>query len=388
MAKVYTSSQVASHTTADSCWIIYNRKVYDVTEFIMDHPGGDDLILDYAGKDVTAVMKDVLEHEHSESAYEILDDYCIGTFDDTITATTTTTTTTTTSSTVLSSATEDKKQALHRQRMQLLEQEEESKTYGMANFAPKETDAATDMKTSQFLDLRKALIPQFFTTSFTKEFYLEQVHKPRYLPTPAIFFGHPLLEPLSKTVWYVVPLLWLPFAAYQFSKSLALSGGANVLSGFSFGLGLLIWTLLEYLLHRFLFHVDDHLPDHQIAFLLHFTLHGFHHYLPMDKLRLVMPPTLGIALAYPLINLGHFLFPPVMAYAVIAGGVVGYVMYDCTHYYLHHAKVFKYHFKEMKKYHMAHHYKNYEDGYGITSKLWDAVFGTVLNYGTPLTSSK
>ncbi|CAO3588816.1 unnamed protein product [Absidia cylindrospora] len=54
MAKVYTSSQVASHTSADSCWIIYNGKVYDVTEFILDHPGGDDLILDYAGKDVTA----------------------------------------------------------------------------------------------------------------------------------------------------------------------------------------------------------------------------------------------------------------------------------------------------------------------------------------------
>ncbi|KAI8338148.1 hypothetical protein BC941DRAFT_351661 [Chlamydoabsidia padenii] len=365
MTQRYTSNQVATHTSSDSCWIIYNNKVYNVTEFLVDHPGGDDLILAYAGKDVTMVMKDILEHEHSEAAYDILADYCIGTLDNDTQG--------------QSTATEDnKKSALHRQRMQLLEQEEESKTYGQADFRPKETDAATDIKTTQFLDLRKALIPQFFTTSFTKEFYLEQVHKPRYLPTPAIFFGHPLLEPLSKTVWYVVPLLWLPFAAYQFSISWA--GGAPLLSAFSFGLGVVIWTLLEYLLHRFLFHVDDYLPDHQIAFLLHFTLHGFHHYLPMDKLRLVMPPTLGIALAYPLISLGHFLFPPLMAYAVIAGGVVGYVMYDCTHYYLHHARVFEYHFKEMKKYHMAHHYKNYEDGYGITSKLWDVVFGTVLQY--------
>jgi 4-hydroxysphinganine ceramide fatty acyl 2-hydroxylase len=281
MTQRYTSSQVAAHTSSDSCWIIYNNKVYNVSEFLADHPGGDDLILDYAGKDVTAVMKDVLEHEHSEAAYDILADYCIGTLDNTLT-TTTTTTTTATGYTTASAADTDKKSTLHRQRMQVLEELEESKTYGQADFHPKETDAATDMKTTQFLDLRRALIPQFFTTSFTKEFYLEQVHRPRYLPTPAIFFGHPLLEPLSKTVWYVVPLLWLPFAAYQFSKSLALTSG-GFLSTFSLGLGVVIWTLLEYLLHRFLFHVDDYLPDHQIAFLLHFTLHGFHHYLPMDK---------------------------------------------------------------------------------------------------------
>ncbi|ORX52796.1 hypothetical protein DM01DRAFT_1336575 [Hesseltinella vesiculosa] len=324
---------------------------------MMDHPGGEDLILDYAGKDVTSIMKDVLEHEHSATAYEILDEYCLGQVD---------------------LASNGDKDQLHRQRMALLEQEEESKTYGMADFRPKETDTLADMKTNQFLDLNKALIPQFFYTNFTKEFYLEQVHKPRYLPHPAIFFGHPLLEPLSKTAWFVVPSLWIPFAAYQFSCSWAYN--MPWLTGSFFALGVVIWTLLEYLLHRFFFHVDDYLPDHQMAFLIHFTLHGFHHYLPMDKLRLVMPPTLGIVIAYPLINLGYLLFPLPMAHAVISGGVVGYVMYDCTHYYLHHAKVFKYHFREMKKYHMAHHYKNYEDGYGITSKLWDVVFGTKLLY--------
>lgn len=268
----FTSSEVASHNHSKSCWVIYNNKVYDVTEFILDHPGGDDLILNYAGKDVTDVMKDVLEHEHSEAAYEILSEYCIGDIDNN----------NNNSNSKCKQQQDDMyRKNIHRQRMQILEQEEESKTYGLEDFHPKETDTLADMKTNQFLDLRKALIPQFFTTSFTKEFYLEQVHKPRYLPTPAIFFGHPLLEPLSKTVWYVVPILWLPFAAYQFSQSL--SYDMSLLSTFSFALGLLIWTLLEYLLHRFLFHVDDYLPDHQMAFLIHFTLHGFHHYLPMDR---------------------------------------------------------------------------------------------------------
>lgn len=53
-------------------------KVYDVTGFLVDHPGGEDLILNYAGKDVEEIMKDTVEHEHSDSAYDMLDEYVIG----------------------------------------------------------------------------------------------------------------------------------------------------------------------------------------------------------------------------------------------------------------------------------------------------------------------
>lgn len=62
----------------------------------------------------------------------------------------------------------------------------------------------------------------------------------------------------------------------------------------------------------------------------------------------------------------------------MAGAFFGYICYDMTHYYLHHAQVMEIHFKEMKRYHLAHHYKNFESGFGITSKLWDWIFGTVL----------
>ena len=209
--------------------------------------------MDYAGKDVTDVMKDVLEHDHSDAAYEILEEYCIGKLEESI----------------------------HEKRMKLLEVEEESKTFDKEDFKPKETDVASDVKTNQFLDLRKALIPQLIRARFTKEFYLEQVHKPRYLSQPAIFFGHPLLEPLTKTAWYMIPIIWLPYVAYQLS--LSFKYGNSMGTYMSFGLGIGIWTLLEYLLHRFLFHLDELLPDHQMAFVIHFATHGFHHYLPMDR---------------------------------------------------------------------------------------------------------
>lgn len=49
-----------------------------MTHFLQDHPGGDDLILQYAGKDVEEVMRNQNEHEHSEAAYEMLQEYLVG----------------------------------------------------------------------------------------------------------------------------------------------------------------------------------------------------------------------------------------------------------------------------------------------------------------------
>jgi 4-hydroxysphinganine ceramide fatty acyl 2-hydroxylase len=75
--RIVTAEDVALHDTADSCWVSRKGKVYDVTSFLADHPGGDDLVLQYAGKDVDEIMKDKTEHEHSESAYDVLDEFYI-----------------------------------------------------------------------------------------------------------------------------------------------------------------------------------------------------------------------------------------------------------------------------------------------------------------------
>ena len=66
------------------------------------------------------------------------------------------------------------------------------------------------------------------------------------------------------------------------------------------------------------------------------------------------------------------------AYAITAGAFMGYVAYDLTHYFLHHGYAFGYHLQAMKTYHVLHHYKSPSVGFGITSKFWDRVFGTVL----------
>ena len=71
MLPTILSSDVKLRNTAKSCYITRGTKVYDITEFLDDHPGGADLILEYGGKDVGAIMGDEISHTHSDSAYEI-----------------------------------------------------------------------------------------------------------------------------------------------------------------------------------------------------------------------------------------------------------------------------------------------------------------------------
>jgi 4-hydroxysphinganine ceramide fatty acyl 2-hydroxylase len=75
---IYTAEDVAAHKTAASCWISRNGKVYDVSKFLPDHPGGEDYILKYAGQDVVDIMKNPDEHDHSDSAYDMMEEYVIG----------------------------------------------------------------------------------------------------------------------------------------------------------------------------------------------------------------------------------------------------------------------------------------------------------------------
>lgn len=73
--KVYTTAEVAKHNSSSSCWIIIHGKVYDVTNFALEHPGGGDLLLDEAGTDCTEKFE---SQGHSEDAIKLLKDYLIG----------------------------------------------------------------------------------------------------------------------------------------------------------------------------------------------------------------------------------------------------------------------------------------------------------------------
>ena len=71
----YTLKEVSQHNTLNDCWIIYNKNVYNITEYLNKHPGGSSLILDFSGEDITTEFE---FNQHSDNAYNILDKYKIG----------------------------------------------------------------------------------------------------------------------------------------------------------------------------------------------------------------------------------------------------------------------------------------------------------------------
>ncbi|KAK9013706.1 hypothetical protein V6N11_041705 [Hibiscus sabdariffa] len=68
------------HKDRTDCWLLISGKVYDVTQFLEEHPGGDEVLLAASGKDATDDFEDV---GHSDDARELMKKYCIGEVDST-----------------------------------------------------------------------------------------------------------------------------------------------------------------------------------------------------------------------------------------------------------------------------------------------------------------
>lgn len=75
MVSRLTRAQVAEHNSNKSAWIIIGNKVYDVTKFLDEHPGGCEVLLEKAGEDRTEAFEDV---GHSTDAREMKETYLVG----------------------------------------------------------------------------------------------------------------------------------------------------------------------------------------------------------------------------------------------------------------------------------------------------------------------
>ncbi|GAN06956.1 cytochrome b5 type B-like isoform X1 [Mucor ambiguus] len=76
---IYSLDDVSKHNTKNDLWMTIHNKVYNITEFVQEHPGGEEVLLDEAGKDATEAFEDI---GHSDEAREILEKYLIGTLDE------------------------------------------------------------------------------------------------------------------------------------------------------------------------------------------------------------------------------------------------------------------------------------------------------------------
>ncbi|MFN0014099.1 MAG: sterol desaturase family protein [Saprospiraceae bacterium] len=139
--------------------------------------------------------------------------------------------------------------------------------------------------------------------------------------------------------------------------------------------GLFCWTLVEYLLHRFLFHF---MPSSKFGQRLHFIFHGVHHDYPNDRLRLVMPPAVSIPLATLFFLLFSILMGRPTVFPFYAGFILGYLCYDMMHYSMHHLNWKNAFWQRIKQHHMLHHYQHPERGFGVSNPLWDYIFNTTF----------
>jgi len=137
--------------------------------------------------------------------------------------------------------------------------------------------------------------------------------------------------------------------------------------------GYLLWTLFEYWLHRIVFHFE---PADGIGARLHWIIHGIHHDHPNDPLRLVMPPAVSVPLGAVVFGLLYLIFGSGYAPGLGAGFFTGYLVYDMTHYYLHHFRPRGRLGRALRERHMRHHFQDETRGFGISAPYWDEVFGT------------
>ncbi|XP_018677269.2 dihydroceramide fatty acyl 2-hydroxylase FAH1 isoform X1 [Musa acuminata AAA Group] len=229
----------------------------------------------------------------------------------------------------------------------------------------------TEMVAQGFsVDLNKPLV---FQVGHLGEDYEDWVHRPIVTKEIPRFFANGFMECLTRTVWWVVPVIWLPVVFWCLTISIRMGNTLPQLVPLVSS-GILLWTMIEYSLHRFLFHMKT---KGYWGNTIHYLFHGCHHKYPMDGLRLVFPPAATAIICVPFWHLLHLLTAPSAAPAVFGGGLLGYVIYDCTHYYLHHGHPSKHPAKHLKRYHLNHHFKVQNKGFGITSSLWDIIFGTL-----------
>ncbi|XP_073032845.1 cytochrome b5 [Primulina eburnea] len=83
ITKLFTMEEASEHNTSEDCWVVIDGKVYDVTTYLEEHPGGDDILLEVTGKDATDEFEDA---GHSKTARELMGQFFIGELDPTVPA--------------------------------------------------------------------------------------------------------------------------------------------------------------------------------------------------------------------------------------------------------------------------------------------------------------
>lgn len=186
-------------------------------------------------------------------------------------------------------------------------------------------------------------------------------------------FQNPVLEKLSRThisVPLIIFFLYSCALLYWSVTHTSLSAGTTVIM---FVIGIISFTWVEYIAHRYLFHMSTRTV---VRAKTQYTIHGVHHEFPKDKTRLAMPPVLSITITTLLLLLFRLVLGDYV-FSFLPGFLTGYAGYLSVHYMVHAFQPPNNLFKVLWVNHGVHHYKNGSGIYGVSSPLWDYIYGTM-----------
>lgn len=184
-------------------------------------------------------------------------------------------------------------------------------------------------------------------------------------------YENPVLEWLSR-VHPIVPIaIWVPvclyliYWGYRSGLSVAMSAGLTVFGVFS-------WTLAEYGLHRYVFHWE---PKGEWLRRFYYPMHRLHHDV-QEWDRLVTPPLMAVPFWMIFFGLFYLLLGTPTLFPFTAGFTLGYLAYDYVHYMTHFGNPKSHLGRTLRKRHLQHHFGEDDVWFGVSSQIWDFVFGT------------
>ncbi len=199
--------------------------------------------------------------------------------------------------------------------------------------------------------------------------------KPKNSGTKKVF-DNPILERLTRTHISVPIIILMTIAACLLYVAFVYTDYTQLTPMFVVGLffsGFFSFTLLEYIAHRYLFHMK---PTNEFKRKVQYALHGLHHEYPKDKDRLAMPPIMSFLLAFVFFGIFYSMMNT-KVFGFLPGFITGYCAYIFVHFIVHAYNPPKNFFKALWLNHAIHHYKDNTQIFGVSSQLWDYVFRTI-----------
>jgi sterol desaturase/sphingolipid hydroxylase (fatty acid hydroxylase superfamily) len=196
--------------------------------------------------------------------------------------------------------------------------------------------------------------------------------KPKHKGSKQLF-DNPILEKLTHTHIAIPVTMFLVSGAILGYYAFTHTNLEKWVIGSLFISGMIIFTFVEYWVHRSVYHIE---PTTEARAKFQYVAHGVHHEYPKDKTRLAMPPIIAAVVAITLFTV-FFILMGESAYAFFPGFIWGYAAYLLVHYAVHAYNPPKNFMKQLWVNHAVHHYKHGNAVFGVSSPLWDYVFGTM-----------